>query len=287
MPVWNWDEINISNRNIYKQDEKEVECRFEKWGGIPRYVLEKISAENQLELVHSIASTDLDACFGNVNQPDSPSTGNHKVFHIDAVPNTKYSQQRVVMGSNYIKRKLVQRFYFNFMEQLISRTENFSNWSAALGGVVFEQLSHQTLSIGGKFSIRQLDTGNSSVIELKDLNTVFFNKLKDLESMKEAKESFSKSDYARPEDINFPAIDSFNGHSLFQMTVSENHPITLKPFVNLLHLLDSILPGTGTPFNLFFVVPPDLYKTFKPQKFIHHDDQTQSVMSSQCNPICS
>eukprot|EP01132_Coremiostelium_polycephalum_P003293 gene3293-4125_t len=47
----------------------------------------------------------LDSCISSINQPDSPKTGSHKVFHIDALPDTYYIQQKVRFGSIYIQEK--------------------------------------------------------------------------------------------------------------------------------------------------------------------------------------
>ncbi|CAG8838073.1 35029_t:CDS:2, partial [Racocetra persica] len=78
-----------------------------------------------------------------------------------------------------------------------------------------------------------------------------------------------KEYYNRPKSKTFASIDSFSLDNktldLYQITVSENHGVKIKGLNDLNRLLEWIKDVDN--INLYFVVPPDIFKTFPLQKY--------------------
>eukprot|EP01132_Coremiostelium_polycephalum_P004341 gene4341-5433_t len=277
-----------SNRGAYVMplwDEQELE----NMGPIPRYVLEKVSEGHQEELILAISGTNLESCVSSINQPNSPQTGSHKVIHIDVLPNSGYIKQTVKFGSRYIKEKIIQRFYWNWRENIIQRASGSSNLSQVIGGIAYEQLAHQTLQFGGRFEIKSLepsrinDLGNEIVINKSGV--VSFLDMNSLKNKKDSNNFIEDDMYARPQDINFATIDSFLGNFLFQMTVSQRHPVSLKEFKDLLYNLNTENNNNSRQYYLFFVIPPEIFENFQVQDYIEvKKNQSKSSSKSKAEP---
>ncbi|EGG13256.1 hypothetical protein DFA_00001, partial [Cavenderia fasciculata] len=296
MPLWSSLEILASNCLIFDHPIQDVQSRYFRWGGIPRYVLDKISRPDQELLVNAISSTNLEACISSINMPDSPESGSHKVIHLDAEPGTDFVRQRVSFASNYVKEKLVQRFYWNWREEVIRKVSLVG--TSQIEGLLFEQLSHQTLINGGEFHIRSLD-GKGNLGEYLHFAPAKCDSIQgttELASRLASKNRFPPDTYVRPTDLNFPAVDSFMGQYLFQITKTNNHPVSFKELNFITFHLD---PSTknpaatttdttttttattttdasttaGTQFHLFFVVPPHLFDSFPRQEYVEAKTQ--------------
>ncbi|KAF9895661.1 hypothetical protein BX616_009123, partial [Lobosporangium transversale] len=85
-----------------------------------------------------------------------------------------------------------------------------------------------------------------------------------------------------PSIPNFPCIDFALGpNKLFQVTVSEKHPIKQAPFKEIIDYITgpcskgnrSKLKGSDDTIFLYFVVPGYIYDNFKVQKFVINDSQ--------------
>jgi len=85
------------------------------------------------------------------------------------------------------------------------------------------------------------------------------------------------SDYGRPLSKCFESIDALSPPNiLYQMTVSGQHPIKANGFHKVEAILFKMNHGepwsqddeTEDPFDLYFVVPPDRFDSFKEQNFV-------------------
>ncbi|RHZ71439.1 hypothetical protein Glove_258g44 [Diversispora epigaea] len=71
--------------------------------------------------------------------------------------------------------------------------------------------------------------------------------------------------YCQPKQKNSASVDAIIApDTLFQMTVSNNHPINISSLKNLINKLGD-KSGTN-PINFYFVLPKDLYRNFQIQK---------------------
>lgn len=82
-----------------------------RWGGIPRYVLEKLQAVEQGLLKEAIDSTPLKTLVDSVGSPASPTEASHKLIHLRVTENF---QTRVMkMASTYVAAEVAYRLWKN------------------------------------------------------------------------------------------------------------------------------------------------------------------------------
>ncbi|EGG21762.1 hypothetical protein DFA_01648 [Cavenderia fasciculata] len=276
LPIWTYYEIKGSIPIYCKDDDNNRESfinetliRFRRWGGVPRYVFEKISPSEQNTLLLAISRCGA-ACLRSVNQQELEEPGSHKVMHLDVVPNTDYVQQRMVIGSPFIKQKLFQRFYWRWTNDLLDQMKTSSFLSSSFGSAMFEQLSHQTLTVGGTFfstNLYTLKLEPSTQKEFFDYNIL----------------EYDENVYLRPNNRDFEAVDSIiKPKFLFQMTVSDSHSIKSSGLHNLLHSLD---PSHTKDIFLFFVVQEKNYSTFSQQSYVKTETKNKKTIKSRDDDI--
>ncbi|CAG8827229.1 22650_t:CDS:1, partial [Cetraspora pellucida] len=267
MPVWNWDEINICRKMLYKHLEKEkVSKLFHKWGGIPRFVLEKANDQTQQDkLLDAIARCD-EKIFTYIEESES---GDHKLIHINTnvlieennieLKNSDpYTQKVLKFASDYIG----ERVTIKLEKTIKSRLNNEIKLSLSCGksnqflGNCFEQIAQRMLRGGGEFNVRSLDSDQLGTIKLNRQNEILIFS---------AVDAINNGEYCQPNNKNFPSIDSIIApNMLFQMTTTREHNIKMIGLIKLY----SKLSKTGN-IDLFFVVPAILYNGYKKQKFIN------------------
>lgn len=118
MPIWSLDEIYYC-RNILFPDieENEMLNRFDRWGGIPRFVLEKIgdkASNNSLE--KAIVTSDLKKCIMSIGEIDSPDDASHRILHIVT---TDYCSTTIMFSSIYVAEKVAEYFDANRSKNLL------------------------------------------------------------------------------------------------------------------------------------------------------------------------
>ena len=115
--VFSQEFYNISGNNYVSQ--AQVDAHFEKWGGIPRYVLEKANSER--------AQTDLDVALSKCTTKDimtytgaegAPEHISHKLLHMivqQDAPQKEHATSRLIdmyskyeidVASDYVAKKL-------------------------------------------------------------------------------------------------------------------------------------------------------------------------------------
>jgi len=81
---------------------------------------------------------------------------------------------------------------------------------------------------------------------------------------------------------NFPAIDfAMTPDCLFQVTVSETHPIMHHHLVNIVEHMPAYLQDKKTKIQFYFVVPEDKYDNFQYQKLETETRNEQNVKSTR------
>ncbi|CAG8704734.1 2867_t:CDS:2, partial [Cetraspora pellucida] len=270
MPVWEPDEIFTlwtllyKNQKNYKGEEftlKLYESLLERWGPIPRSVLLKWNDEHQVKFNELIANADLEKC---MNSPDKDGMATDSIsgrlVHIYVKSNFSVPSYRFAspMISNELIRRYQDKTSRSVRNFIISSHEH--PMAAGFRGNLFEDYSHLELQKGDKFRVRCLND-NSEVKgrNIKEMECKWFSTLGD------AHEEF----YNRPISKTFASIDSFsldnNTLNLYQMTVSEEHGVKIKGLENLRRLLT--WREDVNNFNLYFVVPWDIFETFPLQKY--------------------
>ncbi|RHZ88573.1 hypothetical protein Glove_22g85 [Diversispora epigaea] len=87
MPVWEWEEIDACRVMIYNHlKESEIYQLFLKWGGIPRFVLEKASDQTQQNLLEEAIARCDEKIFNYIGENDIRDEVSHKLIHICTNP---------------------------------------------------------------------------------------------------------------------------------------------------------------------------------------------------------
>ena len=282
LPVWSWDEIELCRQILYPKDAvrttEAVQDAYLRWGGIPRFVLEKVAdASAQMQLERAIASsTNLSLLLRAVGEIDSAPEASHRISHI--VTSAPYLETTIVFGSDYIKARVTEILLSRQREELFTFVSRESNpLFAQLRGDCFEALAHETLAAGGDFRTRLLTPHGSeeAVCSLAKTSLRRFsgNKPADLVSIRD----FGAGDYCRPLISTFPVVDALILPSmLLQMTVSLKHAVD-EP--KLAQILAALSLETA---ELHFVVPPDKYYGFKAHTFKDASLQKRIVQKALC-----
>ncbi|CAG8702627.1 17099_t:CDS:1, partial [Acaulospora colombiana] len=279
MPVWEWEEVDACRTVIYNHlKESEVKQLFLKWGGIPRFVLEKASDPTQQNTLE-----DAIARFNYIGKSDSRDEVSHKLIHIctnplideseddgsdievesgeevEYVDEEPYTLKTITFASDYVGEKVTEKLKISILDKLrtqfeLSLTEGINN---PYLGSCFEQIAHRMLRNGGTFKVRSLENNDDGTLnkDIKKQNEILtFSAVQTIEDGK----------YYRPDNKNFPSIDAIIAPDmLFQMTTAINHPIKIIGLKKLV----SKLARTGE-ISFYFVVPAELYDRYQNQKFI-------------------
>jgi hypothetical protein len=265
LPVWSWEEIDSCRQLLYPADpgrtREAVQEAFSRWGGIPRFVLEKVGdASAQEELQKAFSAKNLDEVVKSVTDIETASEASHRVLHI--ITSAPYLKSSIEFGSDYIRARVTdyllsrQRAELSFF---VSRETD--PLFAQLRGDCFEALAHEKLVAGGEFPTRLLPGAGGSVIRsLPSARLRRFpgKKPEDLASLC----SMPAGDYCRPLFGNFPVLDALIlPGMLLQMTVSVKHGVDEAKLARILDVLSL------KSAELVFVVPPDKFDEFEAYKF--------------------
>ncbi|CAG8575757.1 3650_t:CDS:2 [Ambispora leptoticha] len=272
MPVWSWNEVNECKIGMFNHlEDARVEYLYSRWGGIPRFTLKKALDFSQQGLLEEAINKSDERLFQFVGELDHAQDVRHRIIHIhtnlpreEGEENEKgeeapYIKKFIIFASEWVAEKVMDIFERDCSRRLrncvaasLSEDEYITIW-----GVTFEQIAHRILQKGGIFNIRPLESDfTSSTIEIPERIKLAFN---DINKIEEGK-------YCQPIQKNFTSIDAVVApDTLFQMTVSESHPINM----NGLKKLAEKLGGTSGTNHIYFyfVVPKDLYGNYQAQHF--------------------
>ncbi|CAH1767267.1 7378_t:CDS:2 [Entrophospora sp. SA101] len=272
MPVWSWNEVNECRIGMFNHlEEAKVEDLYSRWGGIPRFILEKAldsSQQNHLEDAISKSNGRLFEFVGEIDHADDVS---HRIIHIhtnlpdeDGGENEEseeapYIQKFIRFASEWVAEKVMDKLERNYSQQLRNFViaSSSENEYSTLRGVIFEQIAHRILQKGGTFNIRPLESDiTSSTIEIPERIKLVFN---DINKIEEGK-------YCQPIQKNFTSVDAVVApDTLFQMTASKIHPINMNGMKKLVEKLGG-KSGTNHIY-FYFVLPKDLFDNYQAQHF--------------------
>jgi hypothetical protein len=274
LPVWSWEEIDTCRRLIYAHDpvrtpERVLEA-YSRWGGIPRYVLEKLAdVSAQQELPKAIARCELAALMREVGALDSATATSHRVFHF--ITSAPYVEVQIDFGSDFIRARVADLLLSRQKTELFSFVTRVSDpVYAQLRGCFFEALAHERLAAGGSFPTRLLIprvTGLQGELPMTSRLTLGQKQTRRFSgadpSALRLLLSHAPGDYCRPLANTFPVLDALIlPNVLLQMTVSESHSVNEAKLAEILDALQ--ISGIA---ELLFVVPPDKFDEFKAYNF--------------------
>ncbi|KYQ88464.1 hypothetical protein DLAC_11174 [Tieghemostelium lacteum] len=175
MGPWSKEEIDLLIK-VKDLKRNTVEKLYSCWGGIPR----KLYNENTvMELDRAILECEpahVFKFFGEVSNVTNQSLS-HKILHVIPL-DSNFEQTVIEFGSNYIARKITNKFYDEQREEVIKHMNVAIFRHSSLGGNVFEQLAHIELCEKNSFQIRPLLPQQSDlVVEISDNNSKLTSKI--------------------------------------------------------------------------------------------------------------
>ncbi|RHZ81442.1 hypothetical protein Glove_120g113 [Diversispora epigaea] len=315
MPTWKWKEIKECWKELYPQKIKKETAwdLFMKWGGIPRFVLEKGNDETyQNKLTDAIPNCKMDifdfigeSFVGKddishmivhlcVNLPiedddelvndelvddelidDELVVPNDSGHQLDRNGNTPYTLITIRFASEYVKKKVTLQLEACIRERLLEKIK--AGTSSPLLGSSFEYIAHRILQNGGNFDVRPLEEYDIKNYDDLLAKVNLLQQSLPLYFDKNTIDKIENNKYYQPSAKNFPSIDSIIApNKVFQMTIAKDHPIKMSDLKTLYNKF-----GGETANHLiyyYFVVPEHLYKDYKVQKIINSNgDYTQII----------
>jgi hypothetical protein len=259
MDTWDLCELQECRAQIHGQmPSADVTERFDKWGGSPRYVLQKLDLEDQAALQQAIDSCSVKLVQDSLGNSSAHDEVSNRVLHLRV--KADFINTYIAWASPWVAEQIAYKLWRTERQQLILFL-NAGTGLSDLGGVrgnLWEGLCHARLAAGGTYRCRDLDYPEGDPVDksfLQSTNALVFDQWSSLQQC-------AHGTYCRPRVKNKAAVDSaLLPDALFQITVSGHHSI------NCAGLLDSYngLHSSTTVVTLYFVVPPDRFPTFKKQ----------------------
>lgn len=290
MSVWKETEITRCWELLYAVNDgasspdmslDAVMERFTKWGGIPRYVLEKTGPDHQQRLQEAISGANLSSLARSVGDV-STNQQSLRILHI--VRNTNFDKDYITFASKYVSDEVFNTQFARSkleVELFISATKG-SPELASVRGIIFERFAHVLIAGQKRRPLRArylgIDGGETDIAWPEMERRSFASAQSLAELLAEA--GAGATLYLKPTVINFPAIDAIvPGQALLQMTVSLRHGLrsgaAFQSFWDGVLAIGSKERGDNamTTFSaatlipaIYFVVPEDIYHEFKAQK---------------------
>jgi hypothetical protein len=198
-----------------------------------------------IDKFHSIAT-------GNLHENDDLS---HLIVHY--VVDSNFEMTTLEFASIYVTEKALELFSESQHQKLCALLLYCkpASITAGLCGNLFEAFSHRTLSSGGEFEYRSLEDGSKGLLKLAKRDSDRFSDITKCEGDR----------YFVPWNPNYPCVDAYIPKQyLFQMTVSDNHPINKAKMLEILRLTK--LKAT------YFVVPRNSFEDFKKQRVVENEE---------------
>uniref|UniRef100_A0A7S0WNW8 Crinkler (CRN) family protein n=1 Tax=Chlamydomonas leiostraca TaxID=1034604 RepID=A0A7S0WNW8_9CHLO len=307
MPVWTKDEIDLCRARLHTELEQEVvDDLWAKWGGRPRYVLEKaLDPVVQASLDFAIYSCpDVMTLVRSLSEHGRVDKASDRLLTIEV--GEDYATTRMAFASSYIAEGMSAQPLMNKQEevQMWLRATEDNTIFGSLRGVLFERLAHRALQEGGEFDFRDLDGPEQGKVTIT--RSPLMPPFRSLGEVSQIPAGV----YARLRSRTFAAVDALiKPNMLFQMSVGSEHPVKLAGLNAVMGTLSSTSSGGGCDrsndsasnsrsgsdsgskgdssdehnsmggtaevsagvsaeeVQLFFVVPPAIFKTFKRQAF--------------------
>jgi hypothetical protein len=252
--------------------ETEARRRFDRWGGVPRYVLQLAGdARSDGDLDLALESADPVVWMRSIARASLKGDMPHRVFHLlPAAPD--YRLFTVACASPYVAVQLVDAAVQHLLAFL--ETSRHSGLWAAARGMLFEQWAHGRLCAGVTVRARRLGGGDAAPDERWHLPPLAAA-VPAPASLPDALGALQPGQYAQPRRHDEPALDAAaccavrpGGGTevlLLQMTVTGDHPLRYDAVER------ALAAARPRDARVVFVVPPDLYDAFAPQRYVNRD----------------
>jgi len=269
MPAWDMAELEACRHHMYQGhiSSQELQRLYSRWGGRPRYVLEKakdVTAQASLEA--ALARTSMLSLVLNLGGSGKDDKDSDRLLEIKV--NQDFTGITYAFASPYVEGIVLQKLMAShkLAMRIWCQTATESQ-AGGLRGVIFEPLGHEALRAGGVFTIRRLEGrrsgGEVTPMPLMTLDLARDAQLVMYDSQEEVRAA-PDATYCKPRRKNEASVDAIiQPDKLLQFTVSGSHSIKsegLQYAVSMLRQPEKAM--------LIFVVPPDKYDAFKKQKVV-------------------
>lgn len=258
MDVWSLEEIEECRALLYpSEDATNVVSRWDKWGGVVDYVLEKTDPEDQDDIEEAIARCSILIVEQTLGGSSSLPDVSDLLLHLKVEDG--FTKSRMEWASAWVAERFAAKAWKNEKDRLLSFTAVSTQLPmfGSVMGSLWEGLCHAKLVEGGKFLIRCLDSPSDEVEEI-DIERCDCRYFDDLHQVKNA----DHKTYWRPRTKTLPAIDSLRQPGeLYQIITAERHDIN---YVGVKKAM-AVMQATGSEVRLYFVVPPGIFASFKKQ----------------------
>ena len=273
MPTWSIDELLLASELDHYRGritETIIKDLYEKFGGIPRYVLE-VEEERREEYMCLLESNIHDCNLRTIQRVGREDIGkeSHMIFHCYSGPDNYY-KYKIKFASQFVGDKVVKAIYEHGYDEMKAfvRRDDIPSVAASLRGWIFETIVHNELPNGGIYHVRKLSDNKEESRGLPKMKHTIFNKL---EEAGIPHLSSSEHMYLQPKSKMFEAADAIlPPNNIFQVTVSTCHSIKANGLKNILKELKKHRDWrSDTRVNYFFVVPLDVYTSFGREQNYH------------------
>ena len=258
--MWSREEIEAAHQHIFiSQCKEDVDRRYSEWGGIPRFVFQKIDMADQALLEDALHSCSLNDLAGSITNPSTASRISHRLLHLTV--KAGYLKGPVVFASDWVEGEVISRYsqYKQREVQDFLAASAHQPGVAAFRGALWERYAHMALQRGGWFSCRNLQDPEAVPfqIELQPCSSSI-----GLWDVGDISTELRSGVYGWGRNKNLPSVDAVvQPDKLFQMTVSGDHRIDARGLSTAVHAMQA----EEREVQLFFVVPPDVFTSYPRQ----------------------
>ena len=263
MPVWSLEKLETCRIAMYPEmPVADFRSRFDHWGGIPRFVLEKLDVANQRLLVQAIASATLPIIFNSTGHAFAHPEMSHRILHLHV--EADFVTTAVRWASLWVAEEVAMRLSEYEQNNLITilSAAAVDKDLAGLCDVLWEGYCQRVLAAGGNFKCRPLGTEATPLDETARVITFESSSGRHIfDSWPEVK-LLPCDVYSRHRIKKLPAVDSvMQPNKLYQITVSSSHDVNCKGLLEAL----SGMQDDVHHVSLIFVVPTDMFQNFRAQ----------------------
>ena len=260
MDVWSLEELEECRRLVYPDmDPSAVKGRWAVWGGVPRYVLQKVGKGAQQLITEAIDRSSIDL----VRHALEGSAAHQNVS--DLLLHTRVEADFVTTTMNWASDWVAEQFACRALSTERQKLVEFIGAAhdmpvmGTLRGRLWEGLCHNVLAAGGTFEVRRLDETSEGVQQLTVTpcaSCLVFDDIREVEGV-------ADDVYCRPSSQTFAAIDSLRQpQHLYQITVARRHDVTGRG----LERAAGSLRARRAEIRLYFVVPPKEFSSLSNQR---------------------
>jgi hypothetical protein len=270
LPVWSLEELqdyNLLLDDSFKLADDVLTSRYDKFGGIPRFIFTATELENEEELTKAIATFSALDIISYAKRNHAVRDGNYSHRVLEMVPRRLdfRAQFHLDFLSGYIAETVVAKVEEESLQRVsefaIAHDSDDSGDTSTLRGRIYEKLCHRWFNLHKQQTLQfrsllATKVCNDLIIP-QDMRLVRFSALNEIRNVPRG------LTYYQPTSRNFSPLDAFildgtNSRCYgLQMTINPDHGIEAAPLSRFLLWLNGIgIPTKDLYFG--FVVPSKL-----------------------------